>query len=63
MATFQTLGIVRRLDPLNRVVIPKEFMRTLNWKPGDAVEILASKTGEVLVRKYKSSDADIDVIK
>ena len=45
-------GIVRRIDDLGRVVIPKEIRRTLRIKMGDPLEIYTSADGEVIFRKY-----------
>ena len=46
----ETIGIVRRLDDLGRIVIPMELRRTLNIKQSDALEIFATKDG-ILIRK------------
>lgn len=49
-------GIVRRLDDLGRIVIPKELRRTLRLKEGDPIEI--SRDGENLfLRKYSPVDS------
>jgi len=45
-------GIIRRIDDLGRVVIPKEIRRTQRWREGDPIEILPLKSGDVLLRKY-----------
>lgn len=45
-------GIIRRIDELGRVVIPKDIRRTLSIKEGDALEIHVSK-GAVVLKKYK----------
>ena len=47
-----TTGIVRRIDDLGRVVIPKEIRRTLRIKEGDPLEIFTDKEGEVILKKY-----------
>ena len=36
---MKSLGIVRKLDPLGRIVLPKELRRTLGMEPGDPIEI------------------------
>lgn len=46
----ETIGIVRRLDDLGRIVIPMELRRTLNIKQSDALEIFATKDG-IFIRK------------
>jgi len=45
-------GIVRRIDDLGRVVIPKEIRRTLRIREGDPLEIFTDKDGEVILKKY-----------
>lgn len=45
-------GIVRRIDELGRVVVPKEIRRTLRIHEGDALEIYASAQGEIVLKKY-----------
>ena len=46
----ETIGIVRRLDDLGRIVIPMELRRTLKIKQSDALEIFATKDG-IFIRK------------
>lgn len=45
-------GIVRRIDDLGRVVIPKEIRRTLRIREGDPLEIFTDKEGQVILKKY-----------
>ncbi len=45
-------GIVRKLDDLGRVVVPKEIRRTLRIREGDPLEIYTDSNGEVIFRKY-----------
>jgi AbrB family transcriptional regulator (stage V sporulation protein T) len=45
-------GIVRRIDDLGRVVIPKEIRKTLRIREGDPLEIFTDKDGEVILKKY-----------
>ncbi|MGL5641210.1 MAG: stage V sporulation T C-terminal domain-containing protein [Paraclostridium sp.] len=45
-------GIVRRIDELGRVVIPKEIRKTLRIREGDPLEIFTAKNGEVILKKY-----------
>lgn len=47
-----TTGIVRRVDDLGRVVIPKEIRRTMRIKEGDPLEIFTTRDGEVVFKKY-----------
>jgi len=45
-------GIVRRIDELGRVVIPKEIRRTLRIREGDPLEIFTDREGGVILKKY-----------
>jgi AbrB family transcriptional regulator, stage V sporulation protein T len=45
-------GIVRRIDDLGRVVIPKEIRRTMRIREGDPLEIFVDRDGEVILKKY-----------
>ena len=49
---MKATGIVRRIDDLGRVVIPKEIRRTMRIREGDALEIYTSGEGEVIFKKY-----------
>lgn len=49
---MKATGIVRRIDDLGRVVIPKEIRRTLRIREGDPLEIFTGKEGEVVFKKY-----------
>lgn len=49
---MKATGIVRRIDDLGRVVIPKEIRRTLRIKEGDPLEIFTDREGEVIFKKY-----------
>ena len=51
-AFVRATGIVRRIDELGRVVIPKEIRRTLRIREGDPLEIYTDKDGEVILKKY-----------
>ena len=48
---MKATGIVRRIDDLGRVVIPKEIRRTLRIKEGDPLEIYTDHHGEVILKK------------
>ena len=58
---MKATGIVRRIDDLGRVVIPKEIRRTMRIREGDPLEIYTSKEGEVIFKKY-SLLGDVDDI-
>lgn len=49
---MKATGIVRRIDDLGRVVIPKEIRRTMRIREGDPLEIYTDKDGEVIFKKY-----------
>ena len=49
---MKATGIVRRIDDLGRVVIPKEIRRTFHIKEGDSLEIYTDSDGEVIFKKY-----------
>ncbi|MDR2505967.1 MAG: stage V sporulation protein T [Oscillospiraceae bacterium] len=49
---LRATGIVRRIDELGRVVIPKEIRRTLRIREGDPLEIYTDRDGEVILKKY-----------
>ncbi len=49
---MKATGIVRRIDDLGRVVIPKEIRRTLRIREGDPLEIFTDKEGEIILKKY-----------
>ena len=52
MKKMKATGIVRRIDDLGRVVIPKEIRRTMRIREGDPLEIFTNKDGEVIFKKY-----------
>ncbi len=49
---MKATGIVRRIDDLGRIVIPKEIRRTMRIREGDPLEIYTDKNGEVIFKKY-----------
>lgn len=49
---MKATGIVRRIDELGRVVIPKEIRKTLKIREGDPLEIFTDRNGEVILKKY-----------
>ena len=48
---MKATGIVRRIDDLGRVVIPKEIRRTLHLREGEPMVIFSGKVGEVILKK------------
>lgn len=53
---MKATGIVRRIDDLGRVVIPKEIRRTMRIREGDPLEIYTNSDGEVIFKKYSAMD-------
>lgn len=51
---MKATGIVRRIDDLGRVVIPKEIRRTLNIREGDPLEVFVGENGSVVFQKYET---------
>lgn len=49
---MKATGIVRRIDELGRVVIPKEIRRTLRIREGDPLEIFTDREGQIILKKY-----------
>lgn len=49
---LKATGIVRRIDDLGRIVIPKEIRRTLRIREGDPLEIFTDREGEIILKKY-----------
>lgn len=49
---MKATGIVRRIDDLGRVVIPKEIRRTLRIREGDPLEIFTDREGQIILKKY-----------
>lgn len=49
---MKATGIIRRIDDLGRIVIPKEIRRTMRIHDGDTLEIFTSNDGEVVFKKY-----------
>lgn len=49
---MRATGIVRRIDDLGRIVIPKEIRRTLRLREGTPLEIFTDREGEIILKKY-----------
>lgn len=52
---MKVTGIIRRIDDLGRVVIPKEIRRTLHLREGDPMEIFVDNVGSVTFTKYNTA--------
>ena len=57
---MKATGIVRRIDDLGRVVIPKEIRRTMRIREGDPLEIYTDREGEVIFKKYSPISELVD---
>lgn len=57
---MKATGIVRRIDDLGRVVIPKEIRRTMRIREGDPLEIYTDKDGGVIFKKYSLMEGLVD---
>ena len=49
---MKATGIVRRIDDLGRIVIPKEIRRTCNLREGDPMELYLGENGAIVLKKY-----------
>ncbi len=49
---MKATGIVRRIDDLGRIVVPKEIRKTLKIREGDPLEIFTNNEGEIILKKY-----------
>lgn len=49
---MKATGIVRKIDDLGRIVIPKEIRKGLRIRVGDPLEIYVEKNGEIILKKY-----------
>lgn len=54
---MKATGIVRRIDELGRIVIPKEIRRTMRIRNGDPLEIFTDREGGILLRKYSPMES------
>lgn len=55
---MKSTGIVRKIDPLGRIVIPKELRRTLDLKEGDPMEIFV-EGNQIITKKYNAQNTCI----
>lgn len=54
---MKATGVVRRIDDLGRIVIPKEIRRSLRIREGDSLEIYTDGTGSIVLKKYSLIDS------
>lgn len=52
LADKKATGIIRRIDDLGRIVIPKEIRKSLRIREGDSLEIFTHRDGEIILKKY-----------
>ena len=55
---MRATGIIRRIDDLGRVVIPKAVRQKVGLAEGDPLEIFTDKDGAVIFRKYNPSETE-----
>lgn len=60
---MKATGIIRRIDDLGRIVIPKEIRRTMRIREGDPFEIFLDEQGGVVFRKYSQLGINDDVLR
>jgi AbrB family looped-hinge helix DNA binding protein len=58
---MDVIGVVRRMDDLGRVCLPKEFRKVLGLNPGDAVDMIPTSEG-IILRPYKAKEPDFDAV-
>lgn len=58
--TIKTTGVVRRIDDLGRIVIPKEIRNSLMIHDGDPLEIFTTEDGEILLKHYYEKPKDLN---
>ena len=59
---MKATGIVRRLDDLGRLVIPKEIRRIYRMKEGDSIEFFVSEHSEIILKKYSYLNAEKEML-
>ena len=57
---MRATGIVRRVDDLGRIVIPKEVRRSLGIKEGDPLELFTTREGEIIFKPYQESSRVVE---
>lgn len=63
MNTTNLIGIIRSVDDLGRIVIPKEMRRALGVQEGEQMEIFTSADGEIILRKATVKEVDGVMVK
>lgn len=57
---MKATGIIRRIDELGRIVVPKEIRRSLGIKEGDPLEFFTNREGEIILVPYKEDSKVVD---
>jgi stage V sporulation protein T len=57
---MKATGIIRRIDELGRIVVPKEIRRSLGIKEGDPLEFFTNREGEIILIPYKEDSQVVD---
>lgn len=60
--TGKAVGVVRRVDDLGRIVIPKEIRKSMNIEEGDALEIFTTYEGEIVIKPYFEKPKDLNTL-
>jgi AbrB family looped-hinge helix DNA binding protein len=56
---MKATGIIRRIDELGRIVVPKEIRRNLGIKEGDPMEIFTTREGEIVLKPYQEEGSKV----
>ena len=56
---MKATGIIRRIDELGRIVVPKEIRRSLGIKEGDPLEIFTTRDGEIIFKPYQEERSKV----
>lgn len=57
---MKATGIIRRIDELGRIVVPKEIRRSLGIKEGDPLEFFTNREGEIILIPYQEDSKVVD---
>lgn len=49
------MNVVKKMDDIGRIVIPRDLRRSLRWMGGDEIEIIPKDDGTVLLRKHEDN--------
>ena len=51
------MNVIKKIDDIGRIAIPKDLRRSLRWMGGDEIEIISNDDGSILLRKHESDTA------